>query len=248
MTTATGLINPYAVEGRRTFIQLMQDKKVITTTLIVSILIHVAMFVRFSGLQTSFDMTKDISHSVEIVLTKYVPEKPPEIEKKQTPPKPPVKKIEPKPEPVKTLATPVKQPLVEKTVLEDPIEEEILEEEPVEDSEPMLETQPNNVPVDPAFLISEKERYLKVLAAHLDKHKFYPRAARRRHIEGEVKVSFDLLLDGRVLNLHTFSGHPMLQKATSDSIHKAMPMPPRPESLLALNTMKIEYAMQYALK
>jgi hypothetical protein len=27
-----------------------------------------------------------------------------------------------------------------------------------------------------------------------------------------------------------------------------MPMPPRPESLLALNTMKIEYAMQYALK
>lgn len=102
--------------------------------------------------------------------------------------------------------------------------------------------------VDTALVKKTRDQYMKMLAAHLDRHKFYPRSARRRHVEGKVEVSFDLLTNGQIINLHTLSGHPVLQKAAMDSIYSALPMPARPEALLALNTMKIEYSMQYDLK
>jgi protein TonB len=86
------------------------------------------------------------------------------------------------------------------------------------------------------------------VAAHLEQHKFYPRAARRRHIEGAVQVSFELLEDGNISNLQILSGHSSLQKATEESIYQALPLPARPQTLLALQSIKIEYAMRFSLR
>lgn len=133
-----------------------------------------------------------------------------------------------------------------KIVEEKPIEEPA-KQQPEEQPAEQTASQPLNTPTDPALLETEKAAYLKRIAAHIDKHKFYPRAARRRHIEGKVNVSFDLLIDGRISNLHTYSGPQILQQATADSIHGALPFPERPESLHALNSITIEYAMQFAL-
>lgn len=246
MTTSLNLITPYeeCYRSKNCWLQFFQNRKIITGTLLLSIIIHAAFFIRFSGLQDEHDVTKKISHSIEIILTKTSPEQPP-IEKAITPPEPPVKKIKAEPELVKKVNKPA-----ENFFAEQPIEElekkqpEKLIEEPTN----LASSQPLNTQADPALISSEKAQYLKHIAAHLDKHKFYPRSAKRRHIEGDVKVSFDLLLDGYILNLHTLSGHITLQEATSRSIHEALPLPKRPDSLLSLNTMKIEYTMQFALK
>ena len=231
-------------------LEIFQNRKIIFLCLIFSILMHVVFLIRFSGLENEHNLEKPVSHSVDIILSKYIPDQPPQILQEIIPVKPkPIEK--PKPTPVeKTITKPAEsQPVVEEKIIEEipeEITEEAIEEEQIE-TEQFVQNQPNNAPSDPAFLVNEKKQYLETIAAHLDKHKFYPRSARRRHIEGGVKVSFDLLPDGNILNLKVFSGHSVLQKATSNSISSSLPMPHRPENLLALNTMKIEYTMQYAL-
>ena len=99
-----------------------------------------------------------------------------------------------------------------------------------------------------AVVDSQKQQYLQRIAAHLDRHKFYPRSARRRYIEGRVEVCFDLLENGDIADLALLSGHSSLRKATRDAIYHALPLPARPDSLRTLGTIKIEYAMQYSLQ
>ena len=243
MTTHVNLITPYdeLCHSKACWLQILNTRKIIISTLLVSTIIHAAFFIRFNGLQNEHDANKEISHSLEIVLTKIKPQQA-MLEKIISPVEPPVKESQQEPELVKKVET-----LAEKTFQEQPIEE-LVKEQPQKTRDIIPQQQPLNSPTDPALINAEKEQYLKRIAAHLDKHKFYPRSAHRRHIEGTVKVSFDLLLNGNILNLYTYSGHTILQKATSDSIHNALPLPKRPESLASLNTMKIEYAMQFALK
>lgn len=243
MTTSTSLnlLTPYTARNRFVaLLEIIQNKKVISFCLLFSVFLHVLFFVRFGGLQSNHNVDMPISRSIDIVLNKYIPEKPPEVKKKIKPVK---KKIVEKPKPIEKK---VVKPIEPIPVVEEEIVEEVVEE-PIEEQK-VAQAQPLNTPPDPSILNRKKRLYLDSVAAHLDKHKFYPRSARRRHIEGSVQVSFDLLEDGNILNLKIFSGHSALQKATSESITSALPMPPRPESLLALNTMKIEYSMQFSLK
>ena len=246
MTTSTSINLLYTYAERNRYgelLDLLNSKKIISLCLFFSVAVHASFLVKFNGFDSSPRLNTPISRSIDIVLSKYIPEQPPEPQEVVKPVKP-KKVIQPKPKPVeKKIVQPVKpEPVVEEA-------EEIVEEPPVEEErvEQVVESQPYNPPVNTALLAIEKEQYLNTIAAHLEKYKFYPRSARRRHIEGDVKVSFDLLEDGNILNLKIFSGHSALQKATSASITSALPMPPRPESLLALNTIKIEYSMQFSL-
>jgi len=230
-------------------LEIIQNKKIIFLCLAFSIVIHILFLIRFSGLESKHNTNTPVSRSIDIELNRYMPEKAPEIQKKVKPIKRKIiKNPKPAPKPVekKIVAPEKKQAVVEESITqEEPVEElvkEIIEEKQT------LQSQVSNAPEDPALMVSEKKQYLETIAAHLSKHKFYPRSARRRHIEGEVKVSFDLLPDGNILNLKIFSGHTILQKAASESISSSLPMPQRPDSLLALNIMNIEYTMKYALK
>ena len=227
-------------------LEIIQNKKIIFLCLAFSVFMHIVFFIRFSGLESEHNINMPVSHSIDIVLSKYIPEQVPQIQDEIKPVKRKIiEKQKPKQVEPKIVAPAETQPVIEEKFVEEKIEE-AQEDELIE--EQFVQSIPNNAPADPSLLVNEKKQYLETIAAHLDKHKFYPRSARRRHIEGGVKVSFDLLLDGNILNLKIFSGHSALQKATTESIRSALPIPPRPESLLALNTMKIEYTMQYEIK
>ena len=226
---------------------LLCHNKIICLTLFLSILLHISFFINFSGLQNISENIVENSHSIELTLSKPIPNQPNKTVKNTAPNKhKPVGKSQSQSQ--KPVATNTQKP-IEKPVT---ITEEKQIEEPVidkTDADELAEIE-HSTPTtnDHALLLSEKEEYMRALAEHLNKHKFYPQSARRRNIEGNIRISFDLLQDGNILNLRILSGHKVLQRATSESIKSALPMPPRPESLLALNTMKIEYAMQYAIK
>lgn len=84
---------------------------------------------------------------------------------------------------------------------------------------------------DQALLEQAKHEYLRRLMAHIDSHKRYPRAARRRGIEGEVAVSFHLLPGGAVSDVVVGQGHRILRHAVEEAMQAAQPLPPPPEHL-----------------
>ncbi|MFW2374882.1 MAG: TonB family protein [Gammaproteobacteria bacterium] len=223
----------------------LHENKLISLMLVISIILHSLLFMDF-GDSSQHISEKATSHSLSISLSPITPELPPEIEEQK-----PQQKSRPKPAPNKaTLVKQTERP-AETLITQKPDKpiEYIPQQEPqAQRLRRLAQNQQKRPALDSTQLSKARDEYMKALAAHIDKHKFYPRSARLRHIEGQVRVSFDLLSNGQILNLHTFSGQPILQKATLDSIRSALPMPPRPESLLALNTMKIEYSMQFALK
>ena len=243
--------NPFITPHHSIFKTLARSK-VLNAAIIVSIIAHAAFLIKVNFYPATSD-NADNGHSLVVSLNRVTPEAPPVpdkvVEEKIIDPEPvkesepenvikediqPEKVIKAKQEKVPEIA---KKP--EKTI--EPVKKET-EVDKVATQAPAqsISTAVNNQQI--------KESYIQQLAKHINEYKFYPRAARRRHIEGQVNVSFDLLMNGNIINLHVHSGPVILQKAAMEAIHSALPMPQRPEELLALDTMKIEYAMQYSLK
>ncbi len=76
-----------------------------------------------------------------------------------------------------------------------------------------------------------KQQYLALVMQQIEQHKRYPKAARRRGIEGMVQVSFIIQSDGSVQNIQLQRGTNVLQKAVRKAISKASPFPAPPSSL-----------------
>jgi protein TonB len=75
--------------------------------------------------------------------------------------------------------------------------------------------------------------YEQVLAAWLDRHKYYPSTLRRRGIEGEGKLGIRITREGKIVHvevLKTFS-HPSLEPIAQDWVRRSEPFPPMPSSL-----------------
>lgn len=70
-----------------------------------------------------------------------------------------------------------------------------------------------------------KELYLRTLFAHIEAHKFYPAAARRRQLEGQVRISFTIGPAGGVSDLKVSEGHPQLEEAALQTLRSARPLP-----------------------
>lgn len=96
-------------------------------------------------------------------------------------------------------------------------------------------------------LEAAKQNYLGLVAEHINSYKYYPRSAIRRGTEGLVEVSFSLQTDGSIKNLHTQGEHSVLLSASQRSIEQALPMPQRPENLVALGPIQIKFSMKYFL-
>lgn len=99
--------------------------------------------------------------------------------------------------------------------------------------------------LDPAVVEQAKQEYLRRLMAHIEAHKEYPRAARRRRIEGDVKVAFSLLEGGRITGLNTNGGHRLLGEAARQAVEEAVPMPAPPESMSL--PWQIAFTMRFSL-
>lgn len=80
--------------------------------------------------------------------------------------------------------------------------------------------------------VGAKRSYAALLAAHLNRHKRYPLASRRRREEGVVELRLVVARDGNLLNVEVArSGPPALNAAALRMVDDAKPLPSFPDSL-----------------
>lgn len=91
-----------------------------------------------------------------------------------------------------------------------------------------------------------KELYLRSLFAHIEAHKFYPPAARRRQLEGQVRVAFTIEPSGQISNLKVSEGHPQLEEAARQTVLGALPLP-LPAAGVTL-PFALTYRMEFRLR
>ncbi len=95
------------------------------------------------------------------------------------------------------------------------------------------------------LLQAKRQQYLHELLSHIESFKYYPRAARRRTIEGNVNITFILRVDGRYEQLELDGPEAILVNATRQALESASPLPAPPGDIGL--TDKIEFTMAYSL-
>jgi periplasmic protein TonB len=91
-----------------------------------------------------------------------------------------------------------------------------------------------------------RRQYLARLAAHIEAHKFYPPAARRRQMTGEVQVRFVLTADGGISDLRANGANPVLEQAAIAAVEQSQPLPP-PGAWLQI-PLAVSYRMEFRLR
>lgn len=178
--------------------------------------------------------------SVPVKLAMFQEQPPPPAEPVPEPPPPP------KPEPPKPEPKPKPKPQVERQPEPRPaIEEPAPPEPPVAAAQPQMalaEPQPTPpVRVD----TRERDRYLAQLMGHIERHKFYPSGARRRGMQGTVKVSFVLLENGEIRDLAVSGSHTILENAAAEAMREAAPLPRPPDSVSCPH--RVQFGMEFTL-
>jgi periplasmic protein TonB len=151
----------------------------------------------------------------------------------QAPPLPQPKVPEPKIEPKKNKAKKQRKP-------------EPKVEVPKPPSAPTAEAKVAGTVDDQAFIEKARQKYLRQLMAHIEGYKNYPKAARRRRIEGDVKVAFTLQSEGRVASLSAGGAHALLNDAANAAVIAAQPMPQPPETVKL--PWQISFTMRFTIK
>jgi protein TonB len=223
---------------------------------VVSVGLHAALFLTGGArlgapeapAQESYRATR-VTFTSEAPAEAAVPA-PASAEPRPEPPKP--EQPRPKPEPKKVRPKPVPKAVSE------PAQE--AQEEPVTPAEPSpnesaVEASPSPPPSaakgaaspnEAQLTEKEKEAYLAKLLAHIERHKRYPRVARRRGLEGRVAVSFLLTGGGQVENLRTEGGYALLGRAAEAAIHESLPLPAPPEGMEL--PLSIDFGMVFSLR
>lgn len=73
-----------------------------------------------------------------------------------------------------------------------------------------------------------RDRYLASVLAHIESHKFYPPAARRRGLQGSVEVCFTLDALGMITDLHITGSNSLFVEAAKTAVRNAIPLPAAP--------------------
>ncbi|HHH38269.1 MAG TPA: TonB family protein [Sedimenticola sp.] len=96
---------------------------------------------------------------------------------------------------------------------------------------------------------AQRERlasYLATLLSRIEREKRYPRAARRRGIQGKVDSRFELDCKGRISGLRLRSKEKMLRGATRRAIEAARPLPAPPPGVPC--PMPVHFVMEFLLR
>lgn len=91
----------------------------------------------------------------------------------------------------------------------------------------------------------KRQQYLHALMRHIESYKYYPRAARRRALEGDVKIAFVLRDDGFYEQLELDGRQKVLVNATRQALEAAKPLPAPPAEIEL--SRQIEMRMVYTL-
>lgn len=86
----------------------------------------------------------------------------------------------------------------------------------IQKSEPLL--------VDTAALEAKRNLFIEQMRQAIDKNKIYPNSARRRAIEGEVKMRFTLQADGSVRDIQMLLGKSIFEDSAKEAIAKSFPL------------------------
>ncbi len=70
------------------------------------------------------------------------------------------------------------------------------------------------------------DEYRKLVLRRVEQHKRYPRLARRRGLEGELRIFLALDASGRIQALQVRGGHRLLRGAAEQAVKNALPFPP----------------------
>lgn len=162
--------------------------------------------------------------------TETVPDVLPVIKPKVKPQAKPIKKIKPKPVTTKKV-----QPV-----------EKIEKVETVKQAEAQPQAQGQQVSISSESILQQKrEQYLQKLLSHIESFKFYPLAARRRSIEGNVKITFNLQDNGIYQQLNLDGERSVLVNATRMALEAATPLPVPDDDVKI--SRQIEFTMVYSL-
>lgn len=97
-----------------------------------------------------------------------------------------------------------------------------------------------------AQLKQMRQQYLSRIMSIIKSHKRYPYSARRRHIEGDVRVSFVMDGHGNISALDISGGSSALRLSTRLAIEESLPFPVALE--LLSQPIHPQFVMQYRLK
>jgi protein TonB len=130
----------------------------------------------------------------------------------------------------------VKKKVVKKRVIKkvkpkkvEPIIEEVYTPTPIPKSvvKPVIKAPVHKkVPTKPQKVdkSAEKRQFLSQVRSKIIANKKYPKMALRRHIQGAVKIKFDISSNGDVSNIRYINGKKILQKGARKAIEKSFPM------------------------
>ena len=97
-------------------------------------------------------------------------------------------------------------------------------------------------------LLGIPKDYLTALHREIERHKTYPAQARRRGLEGEVRVGFVVECDGSISRVEVVgsSGSNLLDEAAAATLQQIRRLPPLPGSL-RLARLRLELPMVFRL-
>jgi periplasmic protein TonB len=208
--------------------------------IVLSLFLHGMMFVQ-GGAQPGKESAPllETPHVTRLSFSQFTEQ--PVLDEPRPIEKPPLKPVVEKPKP-KPKIKPRPARVVKK----------IPQPEPVEDIKPVRQVaalpqdhgQQVTRPSD-GLLLARRQKYLHELLSHIESFKFYPRAARRRSIEGDVSISFILRNDGSYEQLVLDGRDTVLVKAARQALESAAPLPTPPTDIMLSD--RIEFTIAYSL-
>jgi protein TonB len=219
-----------------------------TAAVSVSLLLHLYLFLTWAERPLiSARETNQLPNSLFVQIQFPQPQPEAQIPVEEPPPQEPVAKPEPPPKPKpkpkpkpepKPLPKPKPKP-VQQPVHRPPEPEQVAKT-------PAAESAPPPPPTASRENVDLRNEYLSRVLAKIEKNKFYPTIARRRNLQGMIRVRFRLGCDGKVEALEIEGKHSLLRKAASKAIQASLPLPKIPQEIEC--PMLIDYAMAYQLE
>lgn len=143
------------------------------------------------------------------IIKEPIVEKEPEIEEEIVP-EPIVEKVIPKPI-VKKVK---KKPEVKKKTKKKKVKKKQVRKKPVRKKVSSRKSKSSK---------AEKNKFLANIRAKINKHKSYPRIAKRRRMQGSVKVKFTILRSGKVGHI-SVTGPKVFHKSAREAVKSAFPI------------------------
>ena len=221
---------------------------------VISIVVHAtaAVYIGHDDAATA-NRPQSADSSMRISLAPARPAEP-QSETEPDPVADPVANPVPPPVPVKKPAPgfkPVRQPLPKTEPVVEPLPTQAVEPETTEPVEQQAaassyaEAQVDQPALDQTAMENERESYLLRMLAHIDSHKFYPRKARQRGMEGNINIAFYLHADGSISDLQISGGSRLLRRAARQAVQQALSLPRPPQSFHLQE--QVRFGMVYRL-